>query len=286
VANDLLIQAIREKGLDLFEVADLADADPRTVQRWLRGRVPHPRYRQKLAAGLGVEEQELWPDALRVRRKAALSEIVAAAARRGDTDAPDWRALLRSASGRIDMLGSSLSQVFGARQSDKLLAGKAGAGCQLRIAIADPASDAIAAADARERPAGRLLARIRATEASLLPLAAHPGIEVHQHDGATSHTILRFDDTMLLTIHLSGVPGFQAPVLQLRREFDYGIFDQLAAHFETVWDASWPLGDRPAPGDQRTSPRAGKARPSAEERARAEKQKFLDSLDDVYRPPT
>jgi hypothetical protein len=37
---------------------------------------------------------------------------------------------------------------------------------------------------------------------------------------------------LLLTIHLNGVPGFQASVLHLRREFDHGVFDQLAVHYE------------------------------------------------------
>lgn len=276
-ANDLLIHAIREAGLDIVEVADVAGADPRTVQRWLGGRVPHPRYRQKLAAALQIDEQDLWPETVRVRRKAALNEITAAGARRGDADAPDWRALLRAAADQIDMLGYSLHHITQARQIDKLLTSKAGDGCAVRIAIASPDSNAMLAADAAERPPGRLAARIRSSQATLLRLAGHAGIEVREHQVTTSHTVLRFDDTMLLTIHLYGTPGFQAPVFQLRRESDYGIFDQLAGHFEEIWQEALPLGS--GLGDR------APVVTDVKRRADDEKQRFLDGLDQVYRPP-
>lgn len=277
MANDLLIQAIRQAGLDLVEVADIAQADPRTVQRWLGGRVPHPRYRKRLAEALHVEEQELWPETVRVRRKAALREITAAAARSGDPDAPDWRALLRAAERQVDLLGYSLHQVTEARQWDKLLAAAIGRGCQIRIAVAAPNSEVVAAADAAQRPPGRLISRIRESQVKLLALSRLPGIEVREHRVATTHTILRFDDQMLLTIHLHGTPGFQAPVLQLRRESDYGIFDQLVAHFEDVWQTALQLG---AGGDAAAQPAAtASARRSAEE----EKRRYLESLDPVWK---
>jgi hypothetical protein len=53
---------------------------------------------------LGVEEQDLWTGALRVMRKTAPGEDRRRRRTARDPDA-DWRALLRAAGKRIDMLG-------------------------------------------------------------------------------------------------------------------------------------------------------------------------------------
>src|SRR5690242_8204799 len=103
MANYLLIGAIRRAGLALDDVATIAEVDVRTAQRWLGGRVPQPRYRFKLAARLGVEEQDLWPETGRARGKHGLAELVGAWPRRSDPDAPDWRALMRAAEQRVDL---------------------------------------------------------------------------------------------------------------------------------------------------------------------------------------
>ncbi|MBV9001218.1 MAG: hypothetical protein JO304_19335 [Solirubrobacterales bacterium] len=275
MANDLLITAIRNAGLDLDQVADIAGADVRTVQRWLGGRVPHPRYRHKLAIHFGLEESELWPETGRARGKIALIEIIAAYPRRIDPDAPDWRALLRSANQQVDMLGYSLGHVAQARQITKLLTDKARDGCSIRIALADPTGAPAIAADQQQRPPGRLTSRIQDAHRRLAGLLGQAGIELRQHQIATTHTILRFDDQMLLTIQLYGTPGFQGPLLHLRRQRDYGLFDQLAKHLEDVWQASQPLnGQRDQPAEPTP----------ATLKTAAERDQFLDSLDDVWRP--
>ncbi len=267
MTNDLLISTIVRADLSIDDIADIAQVDPRTVQRWLGGRTPHPRYRQKLAAALEVEERDLWPEAARVRSKSDLDEIAGAWARRSDPDAPNWRALMRGAQQQIDVVGYSLLHIAEARVIKKQLADKARAGCQVRIAIANPNAQHVAAADLRQRPPGRLIARIEDGRRRLEPLAAEPGIELRQHDVATSHTILRFDQHMLLTIHLYGTPGFQAPLIHLRRERDYGMFDQLAAHIEDLWENASPVGAAP--------PKEPASAPAVDE---------LDQLDYVWRP--
>jgi len=35
--------------------------DPKTVRRWLEGRIPYLRYRWALSAMLGLDETDLWP---------------------------------------------------------------------------------------------------------------------------------------------------------------------------------------------------------------------------------
>jgi transcriptional regulator with XRE-family HTH domain len=268
MANPLLIAALREADLSVEDVASVVQVDPRTVQRWLGGRVPHPRYRQKLASELGVEQRELWPDVVEVGTKGDLDEIAGAWARRSDPDGADWRTLLRAAERQIDLVGYSLLHIAEARVISKQLSEKARSGCQVRIAIADPDAEHVLAADLRQRPPGRLIPRIKDAQRRLAPLATEPGIEVRQHEVATSHTLLRFDHHMLVTIHLYGTPGFQAPLLHIRRERDYGIFDQLAAHIEDLWQNATSLG---APR-QETTTRAAAA------------DTDLDDLDYIYRP--
>jgi hypothetical protein len=43
------------------DVAEALGVDPKTVQRWLGGRVPQPRHRWALADMLAVHEYDLWP---------------------------------------------------------------------------------------------------------------------------------------------------------------------------------------------------------------------------------
>lgn len=273
MANDLLITAIRDAGLDVDEVAQIADADPRTVQRWLGGRVPHPRYRHKLAAALGVSAAELWPEATSVVRRSDAEEITGAWRRSDAPDVPDWRALLRGARGQVDLLGYSLSEILTARGIGKQLANKRADGCQIRVAIADPTDAPVIATDASQRPPGRLLPRVRDSNDRLRELVLETGIDGRQHHIATSHTILRFDDDLLLRVHVHGTPGLGAPLIHFHRRHDYGIFDQLAAHFEAVWAEARPIGARARRDKSATDPRDEQP-----------ERDPLDDLDYVWRP--
>jgi lambda repressor-like predicted transcriptional regulator len=276
VANDLLIAAIRDAGMTRDQVAEVAQADPKTVDRWIAGRIPHPRYRAVLAQALGVSEVEIWPEATRPRGRTGLDEIVGAWARRDEQDTPDWRALLRSAERHVDLIGYSLMTVIETRGALHALTEKAGTGVPVRIAVADPDTEHVLTADLAGRQPGRLKSRIRTATDQLQKVAGQPGIEVRQHTVATSHTILRFDEHMLLTIHLHGTPGFQAPTLHLRRQRDYGIFDQLTGHVEDIWKTARPLAARTTqPGPPAPAPQAPQKSPADE---------LLDRLETTWRP--
>src|SRR5207244_13422196 len=45
MANERLRSAMAKAGKDIANLADATAVDPKTVQRWLAGRVPHPRHR-------------------------------------------------------------------------------------------------------------------------------------------------------------------------------------------------------------------------------------------------
>lgn len=262
-ANDQLRRAIEEAGLDLDDLATQAGVDPKTVARWLQGRIPHPRHRQLVAGLVDRSEYDLWPDS---RKRDRIGEVVGAYPRRSDIHAPDWQSMLRASRRRIELLGYTLGDVLGTPGVGEQLVAKAREGVVVRVAVADPRSDQAAAADLEHRPAGELLRRVREASERVEPLASADRVEVRLHRVGTTHTIMRFDDQMLVTIHVYGTPGFQAPLLHLHRRRDFGMFDQFAKHLEDVWAASKPTGEHP------TTP------------VEKSKQEFLDSLDYVWRP--
>ena len=274
MANDLLTTAIREAKLTRSQIADITGVDPKTVDRWIAGRVPHPRHRSVLAQKLAVPESELWPQSTRARRREGLEEITGAWARRDGHDVTDWRALLRQATSTVDLVGYSLMSILGTDAAIKALRQKAADGVSVRIAVADPTDQHVIAADIAAHGAGHLIARVNAAHGRLLELIGHPGVETRIHHVASCHAILRFDDQLLMTIHLHGTPGVQAPVLHISRHHDYGIFDQLTRHLEEVWQTAQPLKAGPL----------SRAEPEPAAAASSGADALLDRFDNVWRP--
>ena len=59
--NEPLCRALLRARLTEDDLAAGLQVDPKTVRRWLEGRVPYPRHRWALAALLGADEADLWP---------------------------------------------------------------------------------------------------------------------------------------------------------------------------------------------------------------------------------
>ena len=51
------------RGFAEDDVAARLGVDPKTVRRWLIGRVPYPHNRAAITELVGADEAELWPDA-------------------------------------------------------------------------------------------------------------------------------------------------------------------------------------------------------------------------------
>jgi hypothetical protein len=124
---------------------------------------------------------------------------------------------MRAATDRIELLGDTLTPTLATPGAPGLLATKATHGCQVRILIADP------------RP-------------HLAPLLDQPGIEIRVLEAPPPHTIHRYDDQLLLTLHLPGVPADQAPLLHLQRAAPGGLFERFADYYDELWEqASQPI---------------------------------------------
>lgn len=107
MGNERLRKAMTNAGVDLDRVAEAARVDPKTAQRWIGGRVPHPRHRMAVASLVGEDEAYLWPGATpgTAPGAEASAEIIAAYGHRADVPSSTWVELLASARRHIDLLG-------------------------------------------------------------------------------------------------------------------------------------------------------------------------------------
>src|SRR4051812_15125148 len=131
--------------VDLDAVATATSVDPKTVQRWLGGRVPHPRHRWKLVELLGEEEGYLWPNVLHGRStEASKSELLTLYPHRADIPTELWRQLFEHAERSIDVLVYAATFLHEQLPDlNEILRERADAGCRVRVALGDPAGAAV-----------------------------------------------------------------------------------------------------------------------------------------------
>ena len=60
--NENLRRALLRARLTDEDVAAQLEVDPKTVRRWLEGRIPYLRHRWALASLLCLDETDLWPE--------------------------------------------------------------------------------------------------------------------------------------------------------------------------------------------------------------------------------
>lgn len=91
MANERLRAAMAAAHVGVEHLAERVAVDPKTVQRWLNGRVPHARHRWGIARLLGEDEHYLWPPEERGERGASPNdELVAAYTHRADVPLAQW----------------------------------------------------------------------------------------------------------------------------------------------------------------------------------------------------
>src|SRR5262249_28198430 len=144
MANERLRKAVSAARVGVDAIASATGVDPKTVQRWIGGRVPHARHRWTVAKLLQEREDYLWPEdtsASGTVSKTQTAEILAAYGHRSDVPSSAWWALFTKATGQIDLLGYAIhflpEQLPGLAA---LLQEKSQHGCQVRIALGDPDS--------------------------------------------------------------------------------------------------------------------------------------------------
>ena len=243
--NEALRVALAAKGVEIEALARHVGVDPKTAQRWLGGRIPHPRHRWRICDLLAQSEQQLWPEVGRgASGSSVTSEIVAAFAHRADAPSQLWEGLLGRVRTNLDLLGYAI--LFFPEQHpnlERLITEKCAQGLRVRIALADPDCAEVAARDSLESLGGTLAGRIRSTVQHFEPILANPGVSLRFHGVPLYNACYRFDDEMLVTPYLYRLHGYQHPLLHLKRLGAGGIFEGYAKQFEAIWADSYP----PAP---------------------------------------
>jgi transcriptional regulator with XRE-family HTH domain len=237
--NERLHTVLAQRNISPESLAEACEVDPKTVGRWLGGRVPHPRHRFRAAQYLRVDATFLWPGPLpRSGRRSGgiVSDLVATYPNRASVPRETWLALLHEAHERIDVL--VFSGTFFAQSNPRvarMLAERAANGVNVRLCFGDPDGQAVAVRGREEGIGDTLAAKIRASLTYYRPLLPEAGCEVRLHDTTLYNSIFRYDETLLVNPHIFGQPASANPVLHLKRADANGWFDSYTESFETVW---------------------------------------------------
>ncbi|MDI6102110.1 XRE family transcriptional regulator [Actinoplanes sp. NEAU-A12] len=239
--NSPLARALRSAGIDVIDVAASLDVDPKTVQRWMTGRMPYPRHRDALVRITGWQAHDLWPTLPRPTEQPAMSdEVRIVYPHRSAVPTDVWVRLLRRAEHEIDVLAYSALFLAEDASIPALLQEKAHNGVRVRIALGDPNGDHIARRGDEERVGAGMSVRIRTALVSLQPLTTTPGITLRLHDTVLYNSLCRSDDEMLVNSHIYGRPAAHAPVLHLKSTSDAGMVATHTRSFERVWGSAKP----------------------------------------------
>jgi len=242
--NERLRALLLERGKTPDQLADAAQVDAKTVERWItKGRVPYRRHRFEVATFLGVDESYIWPDALGRDEVAVVSEseVVAVYPHRSEVPRDVWGHLFSAAEQEIGVLvysGLFLSEDAGIQ---KIFKEKAKAGVRVRILLGDPDSEVVAQRGEDEGVGDAQAAKIRNALALYRPLRAVDGAEFRFHRTVLYNSIYRADDQVLVNTHLFGVTAPHAPVWQLRKRPGGELAGLYIDSFERVWETATPV---------------------------------------------
>lgn len=237
--NQNLRHALAHARLHAVDVAARLAVDPKTVDRWLNGRVPYPRHRWAIADLLHVSEGDLWPEVAGHSRPIS-NEIRAVYQHRHEVPQAVWREHFASATENIGIL--TYSGLFLAEDTTiiRSIGQRARAGVKVRVLLGDPDSPEVAARGADENIGPDVMAaRIRNALALYRPFNDVPGVEMRLHGTVLYNSIYRADDQLLVNTHAYGIPAAQAPVTHFQAE-DEGAAAVYLSSFERVWISARP----------------------------------------------
>jgi transcriptional regulator with XRE-family HTH domain len=238
----MLRRALFRARLSDEDVAVRLGVDPKTVRRWIEGRVPYPRYRWALAELLHAKERDLWPELDDAESALALpAEVVAVYPHRWAVPRETWRQLFEAAIHDVGIVAYSGLFLAEDRGMTAVLAAKAEAGVTVRIALGDPDCPHVIERGVQEGIDDAMAAKIRNALALYRPLMDAGRAAIRLHRTVLYNSIYRADDEMLVNQHAFGVPAADAPVSHLRRGPDGEMFDAYVASFERVWSRSIPF---------------------------------------------
>ncbi len=237
--NQSLKRALAQARLREVDIATALDVDPKTVRRWLDGRLPQARHRWALADLVGRHEFDLWPQV--TGTDPVSPELVATYENRSAVPGATWRALFAGAAAEIGIL--VYSGLFLAEDAEclRILAARARAGVRVRILLGDPDDPLIARRGGEEGINEAMTAKVRNALVHYRPLLEVPGVELRLHATVLYTSIFRADDQLLVNPHVFGLAASHSPALHLRRLDEDGVTATYLEAFERVWDCGAAL---------------------------------------------
>jgi hypothetical protein len=218
------------------DVATQLVVDPKTVARWLDGRLPHPEHRGKLSLLLGAEELDLWPE-LRADGPRPL-ELTAIYPRRVLIPQDVWRQFFAAATREINILAYSADFLLRDPNLLEVLAGKGRDGVRVRVALGDLKRIDLTRTGAEEGDSEVLSVLIADAIERVRPLVTAGNVELRLHDVVLYNSIYRVDSQVLVNQHVYGVPTAQAPVSNLHQTKQSGMFEFYLSSFDRIWSES------------------------------------------------
>ena len=240
MTNERLRAAIPAAGYDLARLAADLGVDPKTVERWISGRVPHRSHRMAAAVKLGKSDGYLWPSTFddRTSQSATEAELIKLYPSRGAVPVELWLNLLTGAQDRIDVLvyaGSFLHDSIPGFVENVCL--RAASGVQVRVLIGDHESAAVALRGEEELIGESMAARCKLSQRYFEPARSH-GVDLRIHGTTLYSSIFRFDDAALINTHLYGLPAAQSPMLHVTKLQGGRLFSQYADVIDRVYRQS------------------------------------------------
>ncbi|MGC4939887.1 helix-turn-helix domain-containing protein [Kribbella sp. DT2] len=240
--NDALRRAMYAAGLGEVDIAARLDVDPKTVRRWMNGRLPHPRHRQLLAQLFGFDEPDLWPELMALPGgRGRSAEMAAIYPQRNAVGRESWLELFEAADEEIGVLAYSALFLAEDRRMIRLLEAKAEAGVDINLALGNPDGEQVAQRGRAEKIGDAMAAKIRNALVLYRPLLRHASVSLRLHDTILYNSMFRADDQLLINQHVFGVPAARAPVFDLRRHDGGEMFAFYLESFAEIWSSAEPV---------------------------------------------
>ncbi|MFC0627447.1 helix-turn-helix domain-containing protein [Kribbella deserti] len=242
--NETLRRALVEARFTERDLAARLGVNPRTVRRWLEGRLPYPRRRGEVASLLGLDEGTIWPE---VEGSTASTSkpagVVAIYPYRSGVPEDAWASFLGRAQYEVNILAYSAGFLVQQQEVLDVLRERSVSGVRVMIALADGERtdrDGIAAAEGKDAP---VAANIGASVERLKPMVRDGHAELRLHSTVLPHSLYRADDHVLVNQHVYGFPAARSPVYHVQKAGNGELFDTYMSGFRRIWDGAVPFSE-------------------------------------------
>ena len=240
--NESLRRAMLRARLREDDVAAHLGVDPKTVRRWLSGRVPYPSSRVALAELVGVDEADLWPEAEGpLSGRSRPEELTAIYPHRWAIPRDVWAGFFKSAEREISVL--AYSALFLAEDAGLLsiIEDKARNGVRVRIALGDPDSTCVTLRGQEEGIGDAMAAKVRNALRLYGLLLDGENVEIRLHSTVLYNSLYRTDDQLFVNQHAYGLPAAHAPVFCYHASDNHNMLTAYLNGFEHIWANADPF---------------------------------------------